>query len=53
MPLYEYKCDNEECALFGELQMIPKPVEDRDKAKCEKCKNKLRRLVSRTNFTVK
>ena len=53
MPLYEYKCNNKECKLFEELQMIPAPVEKRDKVKCEACKRKLRRLVSKTSFTVK
>lgn len=53
MPLYEYRCDNKECKIFGGLQMIPKDVDDRDKAKCPECKKKLRRLVSKTSFVVK
>jgi len=53
MPLYEYVCNNKECKLFGELQAIPSDVEKRDKQKCDECKRKLERKVSRTSFRVK
>jgi len=52
MPLYEYICRNKECKDVGKLQALASAIDKRDKQKCDECKRKLERQVSRTSFRI-
>jgi len=48
MPIYEY-----ECQKCGELTEAWQSFSDRPLVKCEKCKGKLRKLISQNSFHLK
>ncbi len=51
MPIYEYRCEDKECA-----HKFEKLVSYRDSEKkypCPKCEHKTRRLVSQSSFALK
>jgi putative FmdB family regulatory protein len=48
MPIYEY-----ECQKCGEMTEAWQSFSDRPLSKCEKCKGKLRKLISQNSFHLK
>jgi putative FmdB family regulatory protein len=48
MPIYEY-----ECQKCGEMTEAMQNFSDRPLVKCEKCKGKLRKLISQNSFHLK
>ena len=48
MPIYEY-----ECTKCGHQTEIWQKISDPDLAKCEKCKGKMRKLISQSSFHLK
>lgn len=47
MPRYEYEC--KKCGILE----LNAGVEDRDKAKCPKCRTKVKRILSKPSITFK
>jgi putative FmdB family regulatory protein len=52
MPIYDYRCENEECNWEGELFVL---LHDRDQQECPICKTELIRdtIPRKTSFTLK
>jgi putative FmdB family regulatory protein len=46
MPIYEYKCKNENCSNYDETIDRLAKVADRDDQLCSECESKLNRLQS-------